>query len=202
MDGDAVCILKGQRNGLTSLAYSSDGTKLFSGSRMDPEILCWDLRNPGQVLNVLPRVMDTNQRIRISVSVDGQFLLSGDPTKFFYENVMNRYCFLNPTIFIHLSTITTIFVVSGGTDGIVRVWKLDEVAQLPGTCEPHLKFKAHNDCVNGVRYIFIVQYNFNVIHTLSQIWVTCSLFKLPVPIIIFIIIIILLNSIFVFVFTA
>ncbi|KAF6203943.1 hypothetical protein GE061_002281 [Apolygus lucorum] len=113
-EGDAVCLLKGQRNGLTTLTHSTDGTKLFSGSRMDPEILCWDLRNPGEVLHILPRVMDTNQRIRISVSNDGNHLLSG------------------------------------GTDGVVRIWNLDEVSRKSGICEPTFKFKTHSDCVNGV----------------------------------------------------
>ncbi|BES98008.1 Hypothetical protein NTJ_10824 [Nesidiocoris tenuis] len=113
LEGDAVCLFKGQRNGLTSLVFSHDGSMLFSGGRMDPEILCWDLRNPGQVLHVLPRVMDTNQRIRISISSDGKHL------------------------------------ISGGTDGVIRVWALSDISQKLHTVEPDFKFKAHNDCANG-----------------------------------------------------
>lgn len=35
----------------------------LSFSKQDPEILCWDLRKPGQILYVAVRKVETNQRI-------------------------------------------------------------------------------------------------------------------------------------------
>ena len=66
------------------VSFSKDDRRLYSGGRKDDHILCWDLRNPGQVLHHLKREVSTNQRI--------QFGFAGD-------------C-----------------VISGGTDGCVRIW--------------------------------------------------------------------------------
>ena len=40
-DGAALCILNGQRGGVTHVKFSPDGCVLYSGGRKDPEILCW-----------------------------------------------------------------------------------------------------------------------------------------------------------------
>lgn len=36
--------LTGHKGGITSMAFSLDGTRLYSGARKDKEIICWDLR--------------------------------------------------------------------------------------------------------------------------------------------------------------
>jgi hypothetical protein len=78
--GDMLCLLQGQTGGVTHLAFSQDGHRLYSGARkvsffnsllktiilcflQDAEILCWDLRNPGNVLFTMQRSVLTNQRM-------------------------------------------------------------------------------------------------------------------------------------------
>ncbi|GAB1605481.1 telomerase Cajal body protein 1 isoform X1 [Argonauta hians] len=73
-----VCMLEGHQGGVTHLLFSPDGTKIFSGGRKDPEILCWDLRNPGRILCVAPRQVETNQRIYFDLSQSSQHLISGN----------------------------------------------------------------------------------------------------------------------------
>lgn len=72
-----LCTLSGHVGGVTHLAFSPDGTKLYSGARKDNEILCWDLRQPGAVLYSLHRTVDTNQRIYFSIDNTGNYLASG-----------------------------------------------------------------------------------------------------------------------------
>ena len=62
-DGMMTVMFQGQQGGVTHVAFSPDGTKLYSGGRKDPEILCWDLRNPGKILYTMMRQVATNQRI-------------------------------------------------------------------------------------------------------------------------------------------
>ncbi|XP_022341261.2 telomerase Cajal body protein 1-like [Crassostrea virginica] len=76
--GEPVFVFEGQQGGVTHIAFSPDGTKLYSGGRKDPEILCWDLRNPGQIMFVAVRKVETNQRIYFDVDSTGQYLLSGN----------------------------------------------------------------------------------------------------------------------------
>lgn len=76
--GEAVFVFEGQQGGVTHIAFSPDGTKLFSGGRKDPEILCWDLRKPGQILYVAVRKVETNQRIYFDLDSTGQYLFSGN----------------------------------------------------------------------------------------------------------------------------
>lgn len=102
--GSQLYLLAGHRGGVTQVAFSEDGVRLYSGGRKDEAILCWDLRSPGKVLHTLSREASTNQRI--------QFVL-----------LQNR-------------------VLSGGTDGCVRVWDQE------GT--PLAGYLLHPDCVNGV----------------------------------------------------
>ncbi|KAK3602482.1 hypothetical protein CHS0354_022348 [Potamilus streckersoni] len=61
--GEMVCMFQGQQGGVTHIAFSPDGTKLYSGGRKDSEILCWDMRNPGQILFTALRQVESNQRI-------------------------------------------------------------------------------------------------------------------------------------------
>ncbi|MGH0157999.1 UNVERIFIED_CONTAM: hypothetical protein FKN15_034701 [Acipenser sinensis] len=62
-EGLPIAVLQGHQGGLTHLCFSPDGTLLYSGGRKDPEILCWDLREPGRVLFSMRRAVSTNQRM-------------------------------------------------------------------------------------------------------------------------------------------
>lgn len=78
-DGTPVAILPTRhQGGLTHLMFSPDGNYLYTGGRKDPEIVCWDLREPGKVLFSLKRNVATNQRIYFDLDPSGRFLLSGD----------------------------------------------------------------------------------------------------------------------------
>lgn len=73
-----LCMFEGQQGGVTHMVFSPDGTKLFSGGRKDPEIICWDLRNPGQILFVALRQVETNQRMYFELDRSGKYLISGN----------------------------------------------------------------------------------------------------------------------------
>ncbi|XP_071333987.1 telomerase Cajal body protein 1 [Trachinotus anak] len=78
-DGTLLALLPTRHHGgLTHLLFSPDGNYLYTGGRKDPEILCWDLREPGKVVFSLKRNVATNQRIYFDLDVSGRYLLSGD----------------------------------------------------------------------------------------------------------------------------
>ncbi|XP_069502336.1 telomerase Cajal body protein 1 [Ambystoma mexicanum] len=77
-DGIALTILQGHQGGVTHMAFSPDGNCLFTGGRKDPEILAWDLRQPGKVLFYMLRSVTTNQRMYFDLEMSGQYLLSGN----------------------------------------------------------------------------------------------------------------------------
>ncbi|KAM9111374.1 LOW QUALITY PROTEIN: telomerase Cajal body protein 1 [Pangshura tecta] len=76
-EGTALAVLQGHRGGITHALFSPDGTRLFTGGRKDPEILSWDLRQPGRVLFSMRRSVATNQRLYFDLEPSGRFLLSG-----------------------------------------------------------------------------------------------------------------------------
>ncbi|KAL3848301.1 hypothetical protein ACJMK2_019169 [Sinanodonta woodiana] len=76
--GEMVCMFQGQQGGVTHIAFSPDGTKLYSGGRKDPEILCWDMRNPGQILFTALRQVESNQRIYFDQDRSGRYIFSGN----------------------------------------------------------------------------------------------------------------------------
>ena len=76
--GQLLCLLTGQRGGVTQVTFSRDGTRLYTGARRDGEIVCWDLREPGKVLFTLQREVSTNQRVQFSLSPCGGFLVSAN----------------------------------------------------------------------------------------------------------------------------
>ncbi|KAF1380464.1 hypothetical protein PFLUV_G00164010 [Perca fluviatilis] len=78
-DGTLLALLPTRHHGgLTHLLFSPDGNYLYTGGRKDPEILCWDLREPGKVLFSLKRNVATNQRIYFDLDLSGRYLLSGN----------------------------------------------------------------------------------------------------------------------------
>ncbi|XP_054608490.1 telomerase Cajal body protein 1 [Dunckerocampus dactyliophorus] len=78
-DGTLLALLPTRHHGgLTHLLFSPDGNYLYTGGRKDPEILCWDLREPGQVVFSFKRNVATNQRIYFDLDPSGRYLLSGD----------------------------------------------------------------------------------------------------------------------------
>ncbi|XP_029311036.1 telomerase Cajal body protein 1 isoform X2 [Cottoperca gobio] len=78
-DGTLLALLPTRHHGgLTHLLFSPDGNYLYTGGRKDPEILCWDLREPDKVLFSLKRNVATNQRIYFDLDMSGRYLLSGD----------------------------------------------------------------------------------------------------------------------------
>lgn len=80
-DGSMFALLPQRHHGgVTHLLFSPDGNHLYTGGRKDPEILCWDLRDPGRVLFSLPRNVSTNQRIYFDLDPSGRYLVSGDTT--------------------------------------------------------------------------------------------------------------------------
>ncbi|XP_072395877.1 telomerase Cajal body protein 1 homolog [Diabrotica undecimpunctata] len=72
-----LCKLNGHKGGITTMAFSLDGFRLYSGARKDKEVICWDLRVPGRPMFCLAREVNTNQKINIDLSVDGKWLVSG-----------------------------------------------------------------------------------------------------------------------------
>ncbi|KAF9187987.1 Telomerase Cajal body protein 1 [Haplosporangium sp. Z 767] len=65
--------------GLTQVQFTPDGLYLYSASRQDPFIRCWDIRNTAHVLHRLERPGEqTNQRISFDISSDGRWLTTGD----------------------------------------------------------------------------------------------------------------------------
>ncbi|XP_034532299.1 telomerase Cajal body protein 1 [Notolabrus celidotus] len=78
-DGTLLALLPTRHHGgLTHLLFSPNGNYLYTGGRKDPEILCWDLREPGKVVFSLKRNVATNQRIYFDLDQSGRYLLSGD----------------------------------------------------------------------------------------------------------------------------
>ncbi len=70
-----VCLIESNIGGVTHLKFSKDGNRLFSGARKDSDILCWDVRNLGKVLQVFKRDVQTNQRIYFDLY--SKYLCSG-----------------------------------------------------------------------------------------------------------------------------
>ncbi|KAF8964448.1 Telomerase Cajal body protein 1 [Entomortierella lignicola] len=71
--------LSSPMGGVTQVQFSPDGMHLYSASRQDPMIRCWDIRNTAQVLHRLERPGElTNQRISFDISSDGRWLCTGD----------------------------------------------------------------------------------------------------------------------------
>ncbi|XP_061446215.1 telomerase Cajal body protein 1 [Rhineura floridana] len=77
-EGEPLAVLHGHQGGITHALFAPDGFHLFTGGRKDAEILCWDLRQPGEVLSAMCRTVATNQRLYFDLDPSGRLLLSGD----------------------------------------------------------------------------------------------------------------------------
>lgn len=115
-----MCLLEGQTGGVTHLRFSSDKNRLYSGGRKDQEILCWDIRNPGNVLYSALREVSTHQRIYFDLDSEGRYLVSG-----------NR----NGSVTVWDTSQTPTPPLDDHSDPILL---------------PAHKYKAHTDCVNGI----------------------------------------------------
>lgn len=61
---------------------------------MDNEIICWDIRNLGEVLMSLKRVVSTNQRIYFDLSKDDKYLMTGGLMDFSIHGIKTISVFL------------------------------------------------------------------------------------------------------------
>ncbi|CAF4875594.1 unnamed protein product [Pieris macdunnoughi] len=69
--------MHGHSGGITHMKFTSDGLKLISGARKDHRLLVWDIRYYRRPLNILSRIVETNQRIYFDVSPCGNYLVTG-----------------------------------------------------------------------------------------------------------------------------
>lgn len=75
----AAVMSGGHSTGITQVTWSPDGNFLYSGARQHPNILCWDVRNTGEVLYALDRQAGcTNQRLQFSIEPLGRHMAAGD----------------------------------------------------------------------------------------------------------------------------
>lgn len=120
-----ICVILGHQGGLTHMKFSWDGTKLFTGSRKEHEIFCWDIRYLSTVLYSLRRDSDTNQRIYFDTNFYTNYLVSGgqDGHVRFYD----------------LGEIANSIETNSDGSG-----------DSSESRQPTFAFKAHQDCVNGV----------------------------------------------------
>ncbi|XP_070539017.1 telomerase Cajal body protein 1-like [Ptychodera flava] len=119
-NGKLEFLLCGHQGGLTHMKFSPDGNVLYTGSRKDSEILCWDIRNPGVVMFRMIRDATTNQRMYFDIDCTGQFVVSGNQ---------------NGTVTVWDTTVAAVAEHNADTEPV-----------LP----PVLSYFAHGDCVNGV----------------------------------------------------
>lgn len=121
-NGKLICCIEGHTGGVTHMSFSPDGNHLHSGGRKDSEIICWDVRSPGEVLFTMERQVTTNQRMYFDQDRSGTYLTAGNGVG-------------------QISTWDTSQVLSANIDK----------NQSP-LIKPCSSFKAHNDIVNGISF--------------------------------------------------
>ncbi|CAG8795918.1 6433_t:CDS:2, partial [Racocetra persica] len=67
-----------QNEPIGGVQFSPSGNYLFSTSRRNNSICCWDIRNSGEILYRLQRRGDTNQKLSFDIDYSGRFLITGD----------------------------------------------------------------------------------------------------------------------------
>lgn len=130
-NGDLVGILHSNNRGVTQVQFSLDGNRIYSGSRMDDNIICWDVRYMARDLFHVIRKVKTNQRI--------------------YFDIGSRSC-------LKRDSTSEDILVSGDTDGTVTFWDIPRSQNMEtddGTydsfeIESCFSYQVHKDCVNGV----------------------------------------------------
>ncbi|CAF4453424.1 unnamed protein product, partial [Adineta steineri] len=78
MNGELIAVLHGHVGGITHIQFSPDGNQLYSGARKDGMILCWDMRNLGEILHTFQRHVGTNQRIYFDFDPSFTTLVTGN----------------------------------------------------------------------------------------------------------------------------
>ncbi|CAH1636801.1 unnamed protein product [Spodoptera littoralis] len=73
----SIGVMHGHGGGVTQVKFTPDGRYLVSGARKDNRLLLWDIRYYRRPLNILPRVVETNQRVYFDISPCGKYLVSG-----------------------------------------------------------------------------------------------------------------------------
>ncbi|CAI2175811.1 1769_t:CDS:10 [Funneliformis geosporum] len=80
-NNELCCVLQGTKKeiigDITQVQFSRDGKYLFSASRKDDFIRCWDIRNTGEILYKLQRSGNTNQRLSFDIDIAGSYLVTG-----------------------------------------------------------------------------------------------------------------------------
>eukprot|EP01103_Thecamoeba_quadrilineata_P013833 TRINITY_DN3959_c0_g1_i1.p1 TRINITY_DN3959_c0_g1~~TRINITY_DN3959_c0_g1_i1.p1 ORF type:complete len:244 (-),score=27.31 TRINITY_DN3959_c0_g1_i1:73-804(-) len=76
-DGEPISLVQGQPSGITQVALSPDGCRVYAGARRNNQIYCWDLRmiEEGPILS-FERNSSTNQRFYFDLSQDGSQLVT------------------------------------------------------------------------------------------------------------------------------
>ncbi|CAH2041316.1 unnamed protein product, partial [Iphiclides podalirius] len=92
--------MHGHSGGVTHMKFTPDGIRLVSGGRKDHRLLIWDIRYYRRPLNILSRVVDTNQRVYFDISPCGRYLVTGGTDgmlKVWDMNKVNWYSSLDVT---------------------------------------------------------------------------------------------------------
>lgn len=130
-NGDLSGMLHSNNRGVTQVQFSPDGNRIYSGSRMDNDLICWDVRYMACDLFHLTRKVQTNQRI--------------------YFDIGSRSC-------VKRESTSEEILVSGGTDGNVMFWDIPQNQNTGADKDNYESFdlesccsyQVHKDCVNGV----------------------------------------------------
>jgi len=126
--GKELNVLNGHTSSVTSVAFSTDGTRIVSGSE-DKSVRVWDA-STGQEFNVLNG--HTHWVNSVAFSTDGTRIVSGsrdesvrvwDTSMGKELNVLNDHTYSVSSV--AFSTDGT-YIVSGSSDDSVRVWRSTE----------------------------------------------------------------------------
>ncbi|CAG8537701.1 9328_t:CDS:10 [Ambispora leptoticha] len=134
-------LLRDLYGGVTQIKFSSDGYYLFSASRRDNFIHCWDIRNTGDVLFKLNRIGDTNQRLMFDIDASGRYLITGDQNgKILIYNISN------PTE--NIEDISRLIVEFSAHNDTTSAAAFHPTLPLMVSCSGQRKFDTVTDMVN------------------------------------------------------